>query len=79
MRTLDRIITKVNCSYGAPMGRHDVGVAPTDKKIFDCKVPMLDTCYDKGGAYWGSGAELRVKYTKDLSYIEYYRNEHKNF
>ena len=92
MRTLDKIITKVDCKYGAPMGRCDK--APQDymilgskngrKKIlnrytskqlpiFDCKVPMPDGCYDKGGAYWGHGAELRISYTKDLSYIHFYR------
>lgn len=74
MRTIDKIITKVNCKYGAPMGRCNVGVRPTDgTKIFDCYVPFIDGAYDKGGAYWGSPANLRVSYTKDLSYIEFYR------
>jgi len=74
MRTIDKIITKVNCTYGAPMGRQSIGVSPLDKKVFDCKVPMgSDGAYDKGGVYWGIGSELRVKYTKDLSYIYYYR------
>lgn len=57
------------------MGRCNVGTKPTDKKVFDCRVPMLDCYYDKGGAYWGSSPELRVSYTKDLSYIEFYRKE----
>ena len=26
-----------------------------------------------GSAYWGLGAELRVRYHKDKSYIEFYR------
>lgn len=43
------------------------------KRIFDCAVPMSDGCYDKGGAYWGIGTQLRVSYTKDLSYINFYR------
>lgn len=77
MRTIDKIITKVNCQYGAPMGRSDVGTQPTDKRIFDCAVPMSDGAYDKGGAYWGTGPQLRVKYTKDLSYIEFYRYNNK--
>jgi hypothetical protein len=73
-RTINHIIYEVNCKYGAPMGRNNKGQAPTNKRIFDCKVPMVSTGeYDKGGAYWGLGAELRVKYTKDLSYIEFYR------
>lgn len=75
MRTIDKIIHKVDTRRGAPMGRHNVGTRPTDKRVFDCRVPMPDGCYDKGGAYWGIGAELRVSYTKDLSYIEFYRVE----
>lgn len=59
--------------YGAPMGRNNVGTRPTDKKIFDCSIPLIDGAYDKGGAYWGMGKQLRVSYTKDLSYIEFYR------
>lgn len=54
------------------MGRPNVGTKPTDKRIFDCAVPMSGD-YDKGGAYWGIGKQLRVSYTKDLSYIEFYR------
>lgn len=95
MRTIDKIITKVDCKYGAPMGRVNIlpqyyilttvkgrkciligdinTLAITRHRVFDCKVPMPDGCYDKGGAYWGHGAELRVSYTKDLSYIRFYR------
>jgi hypothetical protein len=44
------------------------------KRIFDCRVPLpYDGAYDKGGVYWGCGAELRVQYTKDLTYIHFYR------
>ena len=70
--TIDKIITNVDCKYGAPMGRCDVGEKPSDKKIYDCKVP-LSSGYDKGGCYFGFGKELRVSYTKDLSYIKFYR------
>lgn len=90
MKTIDKIIDKVNCKYGAPMGRSNVYpqnysivdtgrkyiVCPNtkgSKRLFDCRVPMPDGCYDKGGAYWGNGKELRVSYTKDLSYIKFYR------
>lgn len=81
MRTIDSIITKVNCSRGAPMGRMNVGIdRPTDKRVYDCRVPMCSCCggYDRGGAYWGSNrmgdiGELRVSYTKDLSYVRFYR------
>jgi hypothetical protein len=73
MRTLDKIITPVNSKYGAPMGRPNVGIYPYDRKVYDSKVRMVDGAYDYGGAYWGMGADLRVKYTKDLQYIEFYR------
>lgn len=87
-RTIDKIITKVNGQYGAPMGRSDKGTRPTiledgpngewiekdAEKVYNCAVPMSgDGAYDKGGAYWGIGKQLRVRYTKDLSYIEFYR------
>lgn len=72
MTTLDKIITKKIGTYGAQMGRANVGVRPTNKKVFDCYVPM-NGAYDKGGAYWGLGSPLRVSYTKDLSYINFYR------
>lgn len=87
MKTIDKIITKVNGRYGAPMGRFDVGSYPVtvtkgrngkifkkyQTKVFDSAVPMLSGGYDKGGAYWGYGTQLRVSYTKDLSYIHFYR------
>jgi hypothetical protein len=75
-KTIDKIITKVSGKYGAPMGRHNIGMKPMFEKVYDCAVPMSsDSAYDKGGAYWGLGPQLRVKYTKDLSYIEFYRKE----
>jgi hypothetical protein len=76
MRTIDKIITKVDTSRGAPMGRTNVGTKHNTimKTVFDCRVPLTsDGAYDKGGAYWGCGAELRVSYTKDLSFIRFYR------
>lgn len=76
MRTIDLIITKVNCAFGAPMGRPNVGhvLDTMGKKKYDCAVP-LNGCYDKGGAYWGLGKRLRVTYTKDLQYIQFYRTD----
>ena len=74
MRTIDKIITKVDCGRGAPMGRTNVGTRPAKGWVGDCRVPMSgDWCYDRGGAYWGLGSELRVEYTKDLSFIRFYR------
>lgn len=81
LRTIDKIIYEVDGRRGAPMGRSNVGDCPNNfpkhseyKKVFDCAVPMSSCgAYDKGGAYWGIGKQLRVKYTKDLSYIKFYR------
>lgn len=74
MKTINKIIVQVDTKRGAPMGRSNVGSRPSDKKVFDCAVPMSsDGAYDKGCAYWGYGKQLRVSYTKDLSYIEFYR------
>jgi len=72
---ISKIVCDVNCKFGAPMGRSNKGVKPSNPKvkIFDRKVPMSESAYDKGGAYWGIGAELRVEFTKDLSYVKFYR------
>jgi len=74
MKTIDNILHKVNCKYGAPMGRHSDNEdhKPADKRIFNCKV-NLNQGYDKGGAYWGYPDNLRVEYTKDLTYVRFYR------
>lgn len=83
MRTIDKIITKVNCKYGAPMGRPNVNNCPNEivngqvmqyvGKTFDCKITLNNGGYDKGGAYWGIGRELRCTYNKSLTYINFYR------
>lgn len=74
VRTVDKIVDKVSSKYGAPMGRAGTGTdKPTDKRVYDCRIPMSDRAYDKGGAYWGMGSPVRVSYTKDLSYIHFYR------
>ena len=85
MRTINKIITKCDCRYGAPMGRDNVYegiyldfpfISPDDQrklpKLYDCEIKLTDG-YDKGGAYWGTGKQLRVSYTKDLQLIHFYR------
>ena len=85
MRTLDKILTPRDCKYGAPMGRYDIDergtevvnevlMAKFNGKVFDCAVPMSSCgAYSKDGTYWGIGKQLRVKYTKDLTYVHFYR------
>ena len=85
---ISELIPTVSTKYGAPMGRSNLGTPPPTVvrgnsgrickcdqiKVYDKKIPMSKCgAYDKGGAYWGIGKELRVRYTDDLSYIEYYR------
>lgn len=74
MRTIDKIITQVHSRFGTPMGRMNIGdIEAEDIKVYDCAVRM-NGAYDYGGAYWGlSEEQLRVRYTKDLSYIKFYR------
>ncbi len=74
MKTIDKIITKVSTHLGAPMGRYGKGTEPANTRIYNRKVNLDSGGYDKGGVYWGLGPELRVKYTKDLKYIEFYRD-----
>jgi len=84
MKTIDKIITEVNGRYGAPMGRNDIGERPKNQRVYDCLVPMCSCCgcYDKGEAYWGSSGNgvgrLRVSYTKNLSYVHFYREKDKS-
>ena len=74
MKTIDKIITKVDGRRGAPMGRPNIGDRPKHMRIYDCAVPMSsDGAYDRGGAYWGIDKQLRVKYNKDLSFVKFYR------
>ena len=85
---LSEIIPAVPCKYGAPMGRANRGNPPVtitsgrngrickahQTKVYEKRVPIIDG-YDPGGAYWGYPDNLRVRFTKDLSYIEFYRTE----
>lgn len=49
---------KVNCQYGAPMGRAAYGI-PQDGEKYRLYHMKLDSGgYDDGGAYWGIGAPL---------------------
>lgn len=75
MKTIDKIVHSVNCKYGAPMGRRSDAkeIEPEDRKVFDCRVYLDYGGYDKGGAYWGLPNNLRVRYTKDLLYVRFYR------
>lgn len=51
---------KVDCRYGAPMGRGDRGAATADEtvKVSLRKIRLNSGGYDSGGAYWGHGQPL---------------------
>jgi hypothetical protein len=67
------VFCDLSSKYGAPMGRtntSNTSYHPTT--IHDRAVPMCGA-YDRGGAYWGLGAELRCRFSADGQYREYYR------
>ena len=57
--TLSKIITKVNCRYGAPMGRPAYGHGEQPSTPFELRrIRINQGGYDDGGAYWGTGQPL---------------------
>jgi len=77
--TIEAILPPTGFSnWGAPMGRKNT--APEDlgevirQRLYRRRVPFMDTCYDTGGAYWGSGP-LYAFYTKDLCLILFSRDK----
>lgn len=73
----EQIICPVNSKFGAPIGRHNtIPDKKPSERIYDRAIHFVDGDYDKGGAYWGGGRDskpLRVRYTRSLSYVEFYR------
>lgn len=70
----DLIVCPVSLKYGAPLGRANRPPASwEDVPCFDRKVPLDSGGYDKHGAYWGLGGELRLRISKDFQYWEFYR------
>ena len=51
-------LTELSCKYGSPMGRSSYGTDLEDIKVELERVPLVDGCYDVGGAYWGSPDDL---------------------
>ncbi len=48
-------LPKLNCKYGAPMGRQSYSV---NGKCHLQEIPLNSGGYDSGGAYWGTGEPL---------------------
>jgi hypothetical protein len=80
-----QLICLVNCKYGAPMGRADRFPEKREVidgkeyaytgRLFNRKLPLDSGGYDKGGAYWGHGSPLRVRFNSDLTFVQFYRQE----
>jgi hypothetical protein len=70
-----QVVYKVNCQYGASMGRasYDERKNIVKERFFDRAVPLCGGGYDKGGAYWGFPSNLRVRYNASLTYVLFYR------
>lgn len=80
------VIEPVNCKYGAPMGRANIGSHPitvtsgptckifksNQTKVYTRRIRLVEG-YDKGGAYWGWPDNLYCEFTADLTYVRYYR------
>lgn len=57
-------------------GRHKHLIDAEGKShvVFDCALPMSSCgAYSKDSTYWGIGKQMRVRYTKDLNYVHFYR------
>ena len=50
---MESSLSKVNCTYGAPMGRTECQPLSTKGVITVRQVAINDGGYDSGGAYWG--------------------------
>ena len=53
-----RKLSKLNCQYGAPMGRHERLHPANEEKVRLSEVRLDRGGYDSGGAYWGIGEPL---------------------
>lgn len=67
-------LESMNCSRGAPMGRSNRCEMGADAvgQVYLQRVPFIDGCYDRGGAYWGAPANLWRAYAE----IEWAEDEH---
>jgi hypothetical protein len=66
---LDIVLSPVDCSRGAPMGRSNRGEKPEGKRIFCRKIRLYDGDYDKGGAYWGYVKEYERAVWQAVNFI----------
>lgn len=67
----NKLLSKVDCSRGAPMGR--MTIADNLKATVTLfRMQMVDGDYDVGGAYWGSGDDIPPMYAAIGEGFEHY-------
>lgn len=65
----------VASKYGAPMGRYSDTLSNfEERKVHLRRVPLIDDCYDQGGAYWGMPSNLWCAWSEetDSEYVVTY-------
>lgn len=64
---------KVNCQFGAPMGRPKYGNSGSiPSTSFSLRrIPINGGGYDRGGAYWGIGQPLYFYVAYETAQVEY--------
>lgn len=56
----------VSSRYGAPMGRPNLlPESELTNPLYLQRVPFVDLCYDRGGAYWGMPANLYCAFSDE--------------
>lgn len=72
-RIYGQLIKKLRTSGECKSGRPGIGSEEDTKgkKIYQRKVAIDKKGYDKGGAYWGTGKSVYVRYTIDKSYVRF--------
>lgn len=65
---------KVNCRYGAPLGRRgSLATVEPEGKVSLQRVRLDNGGYDAGGAYWGHGAPLYCAMDEGGAFTSYFR------
>jgi hypothetical protein len=68
---------RVNCQYGAPLGRHTSGGIPAGR-FYLKRIPLDSGGYDPGGAYWGLGMPLYGYADSEGAIEDFIRAESRN-
>lgn len=71
-------LEELSCARGAPMGRSNRDELEDDVgRVFLQRVPFVDGCYDRGGAYWGAPANLWRAYAQEEATKDAPHNPHR--